>query len=440
MPSARGPRATRRRRGLTLVVAAVALAVAAAAVSLLVTRKSVFASRTLVMATGPEGGANEELGTRYRAILARAGLDVRLVPTAGAVENLEKLRDPRSGVDVAFVDAGITDRHESPDVVSLGTISFEALWLFHRDMPQGARAQTLRGRRISIGPEGSGTRVLARRLLALNGMDEKSNELLGLAPEQAADALVRGEIDAAVLLTSLQSPAVRKLLAAGGVTLATYPRADAYVALFPYLTKVVLPAGVADLERNVPPADVTLLAVEGSLAAREDLHPALQFLLLEAASEVHGGPGIFNRAGRFPAPEAIDLPLSRHAQEFYKTGRPYLHRHLPFWLADVAERLLLLLVPFLAVVLPLARYAPMVYEFANERRMFSLYRELKVIEVGMEAISPGDSIAPLTAALEELAKRVNRLRVPLHFTQRLFILKSHIAAARERLARLEGSG
>ena len=240
------------------------------------------------------------------------------------------------------------------------------------------------------------------------------------------------------MLTSLQSPAVRKLLVADGITLATYPRADAYVALFPYLNKLVLPTGVVDLERNVPPADVTLLAVEGNLAVREDLHPALQYLLLDAAVEVHGGPGVFNRAGRFPAPEAIDLPLSHYAREFYKSGRPYLYRNLPFWLSDLANRLLILIVPLFAVVLPLARYAPMVYEFAIERRMFTLYRELKIIEMEMEALPAGEAASALAAALEGLARRVNRLKIPLHFTQRLFILKTHIAAAQERLEKLRG--
>jgi len=416
-----------------VVVAAVAVAVVAAAVWMLLTSQSIFPPRTLVMATGPEGGANQEFGARYRAILAREGLDLRLLPTAGAVESLARLRDPRSGVGVAFVEAGIASKEESSDLVSLGAVSFEPLWFFFRGQPHTTLAQVLEGQRISIGPEGSGTRLVARRLLQLNGVDEKPAELLGLSPERAAEALLRGEIAAAIMLTSWQSPAVRKLLAADGIVLATYPRADAYVALFPSLSKLVLPTGVADLARNIPPADVTLLAVQESLAVRKDLHPALQYLLLEAASEVHGGPGIFQKAGRFPSPEAIDLPLSKPAQEFYKTGQPFVYRHLPFWLSDLAERLLILLVPLFAVVLPAVRYLPMAYEFVIERRMFTLYRELKVIETELEVVGPGEVTDGLARALEDLAKRANRLKVPLHFTQRLFILKNHIAVAQEKL-------
>jgi hypothetical protein len=281
--------------------------------------------------------------------------------------------------------------------------------------------------------------VLALRLLALNGADERHFEPLPLGPERAAEALLGGEIDAAVMLTSWQSPAVRKLLLADGIVLATFPRADAYIVRFPCLNKVVLPAGVADLARNVPPTDVTLLAVEGSLAVRSDLHPALHYVLLDAAAEVHGGPGVFHRAGRFPAPEAVDLPLSRQAQEYYKSVRPYLSRHLPFWLSDGVERVLILLIPLFAVVLPLARYVPMAYGAVIQRRVFGLYRELKVIEREMEGLGPGEPTDALAVALGELARRANQLWVPLSFTQRLFIVKAHIAAVREQVEKRRGA-
>src|SRR5512136_482092 len=206
MPDAIKPQGPPRRRRLVFVVAALAVALAAAVVWTLLTSESIFPPRTLVMATGPEGGGKQEFGERYRTILAREGLDLRLLPTAGAVENLARLRDPRSGVSVAFVEAGIASKEESSDLVSLGAVSFEPIWLFFRDLPHTTPAQALQGKRISIGPEGSGTRVVARRLLQLNGVEETSVKLLGLSPEQAAEALLRSEIDAAVMLASWQSP------------------------------------------------------------------------------------------------------------------------------------------------------------------------------------------------------------------------------------------
>jgi TRAP transporter TAXI family solute receptor len=433
------PRPSRARSGPRLAIALLGLAVVVAAVWSALSFGNVFPPQTVLMATGPEGGAYREFGVRYREILRRAGVDLQLVGTKGGVENLAQLRDPRSEVSVAFVEAGVTTREESPHVVSLGTVSLEPLWLFLRAQSAGSVAETLKGKRISVEPEGSGTRLLALRLLALNRVDETNVELLALTPEESAEALVRGEIDGAILLASGGSPAVHELLLADGIVLQSYPRADAYVARFPYLSKVILPTGVADLARNIPTTDLQLLAVETSLVVRKGLHPALQYLLLEAASEIHGGPELFHRAGRFPAPDAIDLPLSHQAREFYKSGRPFVYRYLPFWLAALAERLLILLIPLFAVVFPIAQFVPTAIAFVIQRRIFGLYGELRMLEMELEEAGRGAPRADLAADLENLAKRASHLRVPLGYAQRLFILKSHIAQALEEVDRRRGS-
>jgi TRAP-type uncharacterized transport system substrate-binding protein len=420
-------------RGRWLGVALVVLIVAGAGLWMASTMGNPFPPRTMVMATGPEGSAYYEFGARYREVLRRAGIDLRVKRTEGGVENLARLRDRASGVQVAFLESGLTSRENSPDLVSLGTVSLEPLWSFFRSKTSGDVAGRLKGKRISVEPEGSATRVLARRLLALNGVSESTLVLLGLPPEQSADALVRGQIDAAVMLTSWRSPVVRRLLVTDGIVLESYPRADAYVALFPSLSKVVLPTGVADLARNIPPKDVTLLAVEASLIVRKDLHPALQYLLLDAASEIHGGPEIFHKAGRFPASEAVDLPLSKQAREFYQSGLPFVYRVFPLWLAGLTGPLLLLLIPLLVIVFPVARLVPAVYGYLIEHRIYRLYGELKVLEAELEESAPEHIQHRLTAALEDLARRANHLSVPLLYSQRLFILKSHIALARQEV-------
>jgi TRAP-type uncharacterized transport system substrate-binding protein len=392
-----------------------------------------FPPRTLIMATGPEGSAYHELGPRYQEVLRRAGIDLRLVRTEGGVENLARLRDPGSGVGVALVESGLTSREESPDLVSLGTVSLEPLWSFFRGALGDEARTKLKGKRISIEPEGSATRVLARRLLALNGVDETSVVLLGLPPEESAQALLGGQIDGAVMLTSWRSPVVRRLLLAEGVVLESYPRADAYVALFPSLYKVVLPTGVADLARNIPPRDVTLLAVEASLVVHKGLHPALQYLLLEAASEIHGGPEIFHKAGRFPAAEAINLPLSAQAREFYQSGLPFAYRVLPLWLAGLTQRLLILLIPLFVLIFPAVRFLPAIYQYLIERPIYNLYGQLMALEAEVNQASPGPIPPELAAALEDLARRANMLSVPPRYSQRLFILKSHIALIREQV-------
>ena len=379
--------------------------------------------RTVVMATGPAGSAYAEFGARYHAILARSGVDLRLLPTAGALDNLARLRDAASGVSVAFVQAGTATARDADVLASLGTVFYEPLWLFHRGLEEGRGFDAFRGKRVSIGPEGSGTRALALRILALGGIDASSPELLPLAPAEAAARLSRGEIDAAAIVASWDSPVVQQLLTAPGVRLASFPRADAHLALNPYLNKLVLPAGVADLGRNIPPADVVLVAPKASLVVRGDLHPAVQYLLLEAAAEIHSRPGLFHRAGEFPALEAIDLPLSEAARQFSRSGRPFLQRYLPFSLAALAERLLVLLVPLVGAVYPLARSLPSLYGWTMRRRIFRLYGELKLIEVEVEQRKALGSVGDLLARLADLEERASRVRVPQGQMQLVYMLR-----------------
>jgi TRAP-type uncharacterized transport system substrate-binding protein len=429
---------SRTPRGRQVAGALVALSIMGAGVWMALTVGHPFPPHTIWMATGPKGSASSEIGARYREVLRREGIELRLIRTQGGVENLARLRDPASGVSVAFLESGLTSREESPNLVSLGTVSLEPLWSFFRGQTRGDAARKLKGKRISIEPEGSATRVLARQLLALNAVAETSVVLLGLPPEQSAEALLRGEIDAAVMLTSWRSPVVRRLLVADSIVLESYPRADAYVALFPSLSKVVLPTGVADLARNIPPEAVTMLAVEASLVVHKDLHPALQYLLLEAAAEIHGGPEIFHKAGRFPAAEAINLPLSAPAREFYQSGLPFVYRVFPLWFAGLAERLLILLIPLLIVVFPVIRFLPGIYQYMIEHRIYRLYGELAALEAELEQAGPGPAPSHLATALEDLARRANHLSVPLRYSQRLFILKSHIALAKEEIEKRRG--
>lgn len=389
--------------------------------------------RTVTMATGPDGGAYAEVGARYRAILARAGVDLRLQPTAGAVDNVARLRDAGSGVSVAFAVAGTAKPEDSDALVTLGTVFYEPLWLFHRGVDPARGIGDLRGKRIAIGPVGSGTRDLALRMLGLLGLDSRSATLLPLTPDESAVSLARGEIDAAVVLTSWDSPVVHRLLGTPGVELAGFPRADAHLALTPYLNKLVLPAGAGDLARNIPPADVVLVASKASLVVRRDLHPAIQYLLLDTAQEVHSRPGLFQRAGEFPAPEAIDLSLSEYASQFHKSGRPWLQRFLSFRVAVLAERLLVMLVPLLGIVYPLAKALPALYTWAIRHRVFRLYGQLKLIEIEMEGPRDEGSTAALLARLDDLDDRVTHLRVSKPHAALAYTLRHHIHLVREKL-------
>ena len=414
------------------VVAAVAAALVAMfwAISVL----NPLPSRTVTMTTGSEGGAYHELGKRYRETLARSGVELRLLPSEGGIENLRRLSDPRSGVSVGFAQGGATGDSERKDLVSLGTVSYEPLWFFYRGRNPGTKLEGLRGKGISIGPEGSGTRILAITLLAANGIDRDAARFLPLSPHDAGEQLLSGRIDAALMVASWESPVVRRLLASKDVKLASFPRADAYTALYPYLNKVTVPAGVGDLAGDRPPADAVLLAPKASLVVRKDLHPAIQYLLLDAAAQIHSGAGIFQKAGQFPAAEPGDLPLSDAAQQFHKTGRPFLQRYLPFWAAVFLGGLILLLIPVVGAIYPLFRVAPALYGWGMRRRIFRLYGELKFLERDLERSDSATGAGDLVDHLDRLEDRANHIQVPLAYTNLLYNLRRDIQLVRERLA------
>ena len=388
--------------------------------------------RTIVMATGAKGGANYEMGTRYQEILAQAGVTLKLRPTAGGLENLALLQDPQSGVSVGFIQGGTSSKKLSPHLESLGTVFYEPLWLFYRS-EIGEGIQALRGRRISIGPVGSGTRALALELVKRLKLAGSLGDLLDFTPQVAAEKLIAGDIDLAFVVTAWDSPVVQRLMTAKGIELAGFPRADAYVALYPFLNKLVLPAGVGDLAINRPPADVALLAAKASLAVRADLHPTIQYLLLKAAVQIHSRPGIFQKAGQFPAAEAIDLPLSEEALSFYKTGRPFLQEHLPFWIATIVERVLFVFVPLAAVLFPLFRFLPQIYDWIMRSRIMRLYDEMRSIESEVQAQGQGHDSDALIAKLDQLEERANALQLPRFYAIMLYTLRTHINLIRGRL-------
>lgn len=416
---------TPQRRLLYGALGALALSAIAVGALFIGTARTV-----LVMTTGAQGSAYDDFAQQYRTILARSGVDLRLVASAGAEENLERLNDPSSALDVGFSHGGLTDAQRAPGLVSLGTLFYEPLWFFCRGAGCGADVRALRGKRVAIGPDGSGTRALVDRLLELNEVDPTATELMPLSEAESADALLRGEIDAAAMVASWKTPAVRKLLASTQIELFDFPRVDAYVALFPYLTKLVVPAGIGNMAANRPPTDVSLLAVKTSLIVRDDLDSGLQYLLLDAATQIHSGPDLFQSAAQFPAPEHGDLPLSSDAQQFHKSGRPFLQRYLSYRLAALVGKALFVVVPLVGVVYPLLRFAPALYAWSMRHRIFSLYGELKLIEADLEA-GHGDT-AELLRRLDRLEQRADHLQVPLAFAQTLYQVRSHIGLARAR--------
>lgn len=393
--------------------------------------------RSVTMAIDPEGSFNAEVAKRYRELLARDGIELKLLQSRGAVESVALLQDPKSGVSIAIIPSGITSEQKSPGLISLGTLFYEPLWGFSRGRALRSHEE-LSGLHISIGPEGSGSHALAEEFLARVGIiDQKSATLLSLPVKDSAEKLQNGEIDVAILLDAWETPLVHELLTAKDVNVDSIPRADAFVALYPFLQKLTLPAGVADMRENRPSNDVVLLATKASLVVRRDLHPAIQYRLLEAASQVHSGSGLFHAAGQFPAAETIDLPLGSHARQFYKTGPPFLQRHLPFGLAVLVQQLLVLLIPVLGIMYPLLRFSPGLYSWLQHHRIYKLYSELMLLEDEM-ASSPLNRTSNYIERLDRLEDRASHLSLPLSFQPLVYALRLHIGVVRQRVEKKPG--
>jgi len=401
--------------------------------------------RHVVLATGTDQGAYAEFGKHYAELLKSYGITVELRATQGASENLALLRDARSGVDLAFVQGGSDDsdkrereENRDSDLVSLGSMFYEPVWLFYREdsakrllksSPTLQSLSQLPGWRLNIGADGTGVPVLMKQLLEANKLDPASITLVRKAQTPAVVDLLGGDIDALVFASAPESLLVQMLLQTPGIKLFDFAQAEAYSRRFPFMSPVVLPRGVVDLSLDLPPADVRLVAPTAQLVARKGTHPALVQLFVQAANTIHGEAGWFQRKGEFPNARHTEMPLSAEAQRFYQSGPPFLQRYLPFWLANLIDRMWVVLVSIVAILIPLSRVVPPLYEFRIRSRIFRWYGQLRAVEEA-HGNKPADA---LVKELEDLEAHVERITVPLSYADELYALRSHINLVRRRL-------
>jgi len=399
--------------------------------------------KKVVLATGVDQGAYAEFGKRYAAILQSYGIAVELRSTQGAAENLTLLRAPGGGVDLAFVQGGADEAlrpNEDPDpsLVSLGSLFYEPVWLFYRTesarrllkADRLASLSQLPGWRVNIGAPGSGVPNLMKKLIDANRIDAKRITLLEQSQTPAVMALLAGESDALVFASAPESLMVQMLLQTPGIALFDFAQAEAYSRRFAFMSPVTLPRGVVDLAGDRPPADVRLVAPTATLVARAGTHPALIQLFVQAAQQVHGGAGWFQRKGEFPSAANTERPLAKEAQRFYQSGPPLLQRYLPFWFANLIDRMWPVLVSIVAILIPLSRMVPPLYEFRVRRRVFRWYGQLQAIESAQ-----GQRPVPeLAKELDAIEARVADITVPLSYADELYALRGHIGMVRRKLA------
>jgi TRAP transporter TAXI family solute receptor len=424
-------RKVRLDRDLLLIsLPAVAVIGGAFALTLLIMQPA--PPKEIVMSTGALSGAYHEHALKYRDILEREGVSLKLWVSNGAVENLRRLSDPEQGVDVAFVQGGIVGRGNAGGLQSLGAMYLEPLWIFHRGAQDIATLQPLRGKRIAIGDPGSGTAALVQSMLQSNGLTQAPTTLVGLGGRPAADLLLSGGVDAAFFVAEPGSDLVQSLVRSPGVRLLSLDRAEAYVRQHYYLKRITLPRGVFDLEHDIPSRDIQMVAASANLVVKQDLHPALAYLLLRATTEIHGTPSLFSKLHDFPAPDDTELPLSPEATRYYKSGAPFLQRYLPFWAANLADRLLVLLVPALAILFPAMRLLPALYRWRVRSRIYRWYARLKEFELELEDPRSRVELQGMLDKLDAIDEAVHNIETPLAYSENLYVFRQHIDLVRQR--------
>ncbi|MDJ0739043.1 MAG: TAXI family TRAP transporter solute-binding subunit [Gammaproteobacteria bacterium] len=387
----------------------------------------------VVMATGSPEGAYHGFARRYAAYLAREGIELELQPTAGSVENIRLLR--AGEVSLALVQGGVeTPTDADADGValqSLGSVYYEPLWLFHRRDRTLRDLRDLDGLRVAVGPEGSGTRALVARLLRDNGLAAETANWVGEGGQGAVDALLGGVVDAAFFVISAESPLIELLLRHPEFSAADFARADAYTRRYRFLNSLLLPRGALDLAADIPSRPVRLLAPAANLVVHPDLHPAVIDLMLQAATQVHRDGGWFEEHDEFPQPALLAYPLSAEADRFYEHGPPLLQRFLPFWAASLVDRLKVMLLPLLVLLLPLLKVMPPIYTWRMRARVYRWYDELERAEAGLA--DGRHEPQWVRDELDRIESEVQRVKVPLSFTDQLYHLRQHIDLVRRQI-------
>jgi TRAP-type uncharacterized transport system substrate-binding protein len=390
----------------------------------------------ITIATGRKGTTFDYFGEKYRVRFARAGIELNVRETAGALENLRLLRDSNANVQAAFLTGGISNSTQAPDLQSMGLIFNVPFWVFYSGGQPLESLTQLKGRRIAVGPEGSGARYVAERVLSRANIDAKTAILMPLAGDSAVEALNKGAADAALLVGGSDAPSVESLLNNPNVRLMNFSSADAFTRVFPDLVQLVLPKGVVRLDPLIPPDDITLVGTTAKVLIRDDLHPAIVQLLAQPLKEEHSGPGLFQRSGEFPSINDPEYAVSPVAIEFYKNGPSLLLRYLPLSMTTYVQRLIAFLVATLAIFFPIFGFAPRLYGWLIRQRFRQLYRRLRVIDSSLRAGLTPSEAETLQAELADIERAT--MTVPMRHSDLYFMLRYHLDQARSRLVEAGG--
>ncbi|WP_034300162.1 TAXI family TRAP transporter solute-binding subunit [Herbaspirillum sp. RV1423] len=389
----------------------------------------------IVVTAGAEGGIYYNYAQRYAQILKRDGITLDIRSSSGSVENFQRLRDENSEYEVGFIQSGTGNSEQAPGVQTIAAISYEPIWVFYQGSATYDRLSQLRGKRISLGLPGSGLRIVANDLLTENGITTNNSTLVEMSGAAAYEQLRDNKIDAAFFIGRADGDLIHTLLNSG-IKLMSFSQADALVQKFPSLSKITYPRGATSLINDRPAHDVTLLAATAMLVSKESLHPALAYLLLDAANVIHNAPDFFTPRNYFPNQNIEDFTISDETRRYFKSGRPFLQRYLPFWLANFIERRFTILLPFIAVLFGLIQAVPRIYEASMKKRLVVWYKEIHLLEeeIWSTRNPPEEKLAEWHAEIEEIDANANQIDIPQRYYGDVYALKQAIRVVRDRIS------
>lgn len=395
--------------------------------------------RTIVITTGADKGIYRGFADRYAPILKRDGITLDIRSSSGSVENYQRLKDPDSEYEVGFIQSGTTSPKETDRLQTIAAVSYEPIWVFYRGDVIINRLVQLRGKRVAIGVPGSGLLNVSLVLLAYGGINRDNTTLLEMDAVKAYQDLESGQLDAAFFI-GRPDASIQQTLLNSDLKLMSFAQADALVQKFPSLSKIIFPRASTSIVNDLPQADVTLLAATALLVSKDTVHPALAYLLLETAKTVHGGEDYFTPLGAFPNLNTEEFPISDESTRYFKSGRPFLQRYLPFWLASFIERRLLILLPFMALLLGLLQALPRMAEARIKNRLVVWYREIKSLEdeIWRNKQPARDQIAKWRDEIENIDANASQIRIPCRYFQDVYALKQAIGVVRDRISQVSG--
>jgi len=395
--------------------------------------------RTIVITTGADKGIYRGFADRYAPLLKRDGITLDIRSSSGSIENYQRLKDPDSEYEVGFIQSGTTSPKETDRLQTIAAVSYEPIWVFYRGDTTINRLAQLRGKRIAIGVPGSGLLNVAQVLLSYSGITGDNTTLLEMTADKAYQDLESGRLDAAFFI-GRPDASMQQTLLNSDLKLMSFAQADALVQKFPSLSKITFPRASTSIVNDLPQADVTLLAATVLLVSKDTLHPALAYLLLEAAKTVHGGEDYFTPLGAFPNLNTEEFPISDESTRYFKSGRPFLQRYLPFWLASFIERRLLILLPFMALLIGLLQALPRMVESRIKNRLVVWYREIKSLEdeIWKTSQPTQEQIEQWREEIENIDAHASQIRLPHRYFQDVYALKQAIGVVRDRIFQAAG--